>query len=82
VARGAGPAAAGPVPKEGAMDQLVDPAGRPGPSRDRDSNDESRSLDPAWAEDIESELCRSARETGWGCAGIVAFGPAPDDDGE
>jgi hypothetical protein len=62
------------------MDQLVDPAGGPGPGRDRDPSNENRSLDPGWAEDIVSELCRSSRETGWGCAGIVAFEPASDDD--
>jgi hypothetical protein len=62
------------------MDQFVDPARGPGPGRDRDQSNESRSLDPGWEEDIVSELCRSSRETGLGCAGIVAFGPAPDDD--
>ena len=64
------------------MDQLVDAASRPGPGSNRDQSNVSRSFDLGWEEDIEPELYRSVRETGWGCAGIVALGPAPDDNVE
>jgi hypothetical protein len=64
------------------MDQLVDEAGRPSPGSNHDRSKVSRSFDLGWEEDIEPELYRSVRETGWGCAGIVALGPAPEDSGE
>jgi hypothetical protein len=76
------------------MDQLVDLAGGTGPVDDRSPTDERGPLDspstdavstdgavtdPPSTDDVESELNCSAREAGWGYAGVGAFGPAPDD---
>jgi hypothetical protein len=66
------------------MDHLVDLAEEPGPVGDRSPTDESGahgapSTDPVASDDVESELYCSAREAGWGYAGIGAYGPGPDD---
>ena len=66
------------------MDQLVDLGGGLGPVGDRSPSDESGppevpSADAPATDDVESELYCSAREAGWGCVGIGAFGPGPDD---